>query len=552
MVDSEDPSMTSDPLMMEDEDGEMVNATMPTDDGEMNEDYLGKSTFSYVIDPTMLGETGITFAVAAVPVVVDEDGKRTSVQPDMGEVWGPSAPLVHTHTGLDLPPGEDDDMTDLGPIRITYSTQAVYVGAHRELDDRTGFTDFIGIGGGDDRPTGDAVGEIEVSVMEADDRGRLIPLLYDDDLDDTTPEVEVESKTIGASGMVSFAHIPADKEITVIADAGSGMVILPDTRSSMEIDAFGDQLDDYPDGLMKGAFGEGASGARPDVWICPLARQDSDDPAEICSTFAYKWADGTISGSIDGLRKDDMATVTLTPVNSNDDYSDDLEDDIDVTAGNGGAADYSFEGVADGRYTVTLEANPGSWEENDVTGIRVLHDEEEGDDDDDYAGDVQSGKDLSATDLRGTIRGRIANDSNGRTGLTGDESRSGVVVAIHAAKEITSGDEEGDYTDDGAVTDANDDPVTAETDEDGVFMFEGLVVGNMYLVKPARDGSVHCRPERRSRYRGRGDHRCRYTCARGSRAAAESRYRTQNPDVELPHQHSRRRRGRLRVAVQER
>ena len=324
--------------------------------------------------------------------------------------------------------------------------------------------------------------EIEVSVMVADTRGRLNVLEYDHDMDDETDDEEATG-TIGSSGMISFAHIPADMEITIVADAGSGMLIVPDTRASSEFDAFGDQLDDYPDGKMVGAYGDG-SGARPDVWICPLWRLDHEDPNDNCSTFAYKWADGTISGDISGLRKGDKATVTLTPVNSNDDYSDDLEDEEEVTAGNGGAAEYSFASVADGRYTVTLEANPGSWEEDDVKGISVMHDEEEGDDDDEYSGDVQSGKDLSATDLRGTIRGRIANDSNGRAGLTGDESRSGVVVAIHAAKEITSGDEKGDYTDGGAVTDENDDPVMAETDEDGVFMFEGLVVGNMYLVKP--------------------------------------------------------------------
>ncbi len=95
---------SEDALMMEDEDGEMVNATMPTDDGKMNEDYLGKSTFSYVVDPTMLPAT---FGVVAAP----------AGQPDMSEMWEQSDPLVHTHTGLDLPLGEDDDMIDLGPIR---------------------------------------------------------------------------------------------------------------------------------------------------------------------------------------------------------------------------------------------------------------------------------------------------------------------------------------------------------------------------------------------------------------------------------------------------
>ena len=465
---------SEDALMMEDEDGEMVNATKPTNDGKMNEDYLGKSTFSYVVDPTMLPAV---FGVTAVPVV---DGM--SVQPDMGEMWEQSAPLMHTHTGLDLPPGEDDDMTDLGPIRITYLTQAVYVGAHRELDDRTGYTDFIGIGdeGGDTRPTGDAKGGIEVSVMVPDSRGRLNVLEYDHDMDADTPDEEATDTFDG--GMVSFAHIPADMEITIVADAGSGMMIVPDSRSSVEFDAFGDQLDDYPDGKIVGAFGEGASGARPDVWICPLWRMDNEDANDNCSTFAYKWADGTISGEISGLRKDDEATLTLTPVNSNDDYSGDLEDDVEVTS-EGGATEYSFEGVADGRYMVTLEANAGSWGEKKSDMITVVH--HEGNDDDEYSGDVSAGNDLSATDLRGTITGRIANDSNGRDGLTGDESRSGVVVAIHHASGlISSGANAGRRSAGAAVTDANGDAVTAETDEDGVFMFEGLVVEGSYFLKP--------------------------------------------------------------------
>ncbi len=74
-----------------------------------------------------------------------------------------------------------------------------------------------------------------------------------------------------------------------------------------------------------------------------------------------------------------------------------------MTAGTGGAAEFSFDGVADGEYKVVLEANAGSWEEDDVSGIEVMHDEEN--DDADYTGAVSSGNDLSATDLRGTIKG---------------------------------------------------------------------------------------------------------------------------------------------------
>ena len=207
----------------------MVNATLPTNDGEDNMDDLGKSTFKYYADPTMV-EYPVTFTVMATPVEVDDDGDRTSVQPDMGEMWEQSDALTYVHTGLDLPPGKDDDMLDLGPIRITFTTQAVYVGVHRELDDRTGYTDYIGVGDGDDRPMGNAIGEIEVSLMVPDSRGRLIPFEYDHDMDDETDDVEA-TDTFGSSGMVSFAHIPADTEITVVVDAGNDIMIVPDDRS---------------------------------------------------------------------------------------------------------------------------------------------------------------------------------------------------------------------------------------------------------------------------------------------------------------------------------
>ena len=464
------------PLMMEDEDGEMVNATMPTDDGEDNMADLGKSSFAYTVDPADLADGGATFTMMAAmddDVACSKDGK-SSDQPDQCEMWEQGDALTYTHTGLELPPGADDDMLDLGPIRVTFTTQAVYVGVHRELDDRTGYTDFIGLGDGDGRPGKTAQGEITITLMTADSRGRLRTLEYDHDANPETDD-EAAEKTAGASGMVSFKNIPADMEITVVADEGDGMVVVPDSRASREIDAFGDQLDDYPDGLIVGAFGAG-SGARPDVWLCPLARQASDDPSEVCSTYAYKWATGTISGTIGGLRQGDKATVTLTPVNSNDDYADDLAAKRVVTQGAGDPVEYEFTGVADGRYMATLVANPGSWPANEAKGLEVMHDES--DTDDDYTGASDTGN-LSATDLRGVIRGRIANDSNGRSGLTSDESRAGVVVNLHAS---SNADSKGKRSPVAAVL------ATRETDEDGVYMFEGLTVGKHYFVEPQGTG----------------------------------------------------------------
>ncbi len=453
----------------------------------------------------MVGEYGEATPLAIAPDATDEDGKTSfayaitdpanmlpatftvmategddEAQPDMGEMWEQGDALTYTHTGLDLPPGKDDDMLDLGPIRITFTTQAVYVGAHRELDDRTGYTDFIGFGDGDARPTGTAIDEIEVSLMVADSRGRLRPFEYDHDLDDETDDVEATA-TFDESGMVSFPHIPAATEITVVADAGSGMMIVPDDRASAEIDAFGDQLDDYPDGKIVGAFGDG-SGARPDVWICPLWRLDHEDPNDNCSTFAYKWATGTVSGTVDRLQEgDEDVRIRLEPVNSNDDYAADLEDDLTVDHSEDGAS-YAFTGVADGRYRVILEAEPGSWRGDTVSVGGVIHDEDN--DEDDYTGDVNGGNDLSATDLRGVIAGVIANDADGNGRLTGSESRAGVLVEIyHASGSTTEGFIAGDK-----ILDENGDPVTATTNEDGVFSFTGLQMregGNpkVYLLR---------------------------------------------------------------------
>ena len=209
--------------------------------------------------------------------------------------------------------------------------------------------------------------QIEISLMTEDARGRLRTLEYDHDADGGEKTEDEEAvATAGASGMVVFKNIPADTEITVVADAPSDMVIVPDDRDSREIDAYGEYLDDYPDGKIVGAFGDG-SGARPDVWICPLWRLANEDPNDNCSTFAYKWADGTISGSIGGLRKGDKASVLLDPVNSNDDYCGRPCRRYRCDRRHRRSREVLLHGVADGRYKVTLEENAGSWEEDDAS-----------------------------------------------------------------------------------------------------------------------------------------------------------------------------------------
>ena len=463
------------PLMVE-EDGEMVNATKPTDDGEEDMDDLGKSSFSYRVDPTKLPAMFTVMATQDDKAACSKDGK-SSDQPDQCEVWDQSDALTHTHSGLDLPPGKDDDPIDKGAIRITYKTQALYVGVHRELDDRLGFTKFRGVGGGDARPSGKAVGKIEIRLLKENEAGRPRPYEYDHDMDPTTPDIEAEVE-VDKTGMASFKHLPADDDIIVEVESSSGIITVPTGRDDREINAYGDGLDDMP-GLVKGAFGT-ASGGRPDVWLCPLG-----DSADDCSTFAYKWNDGKITGTVGGLKRGDTKVeVTLVPVGTP--YADDLEEDDEV-AWNG--TRYTFNGVADGSYRVRLEARAGSWDADSTKVIDIFHNENPRGDDtgakeidanaDEYGGG------LSATSLRSGIRGTVANDASGNGSLGSSEAIAGVELELYDAIEID--DEDSDdhekYKVGDPVEDESGETRTATTDSDGLYVFPKLVDGKKYFVK---------------------------------------------------------------------
>ena len=442
------------------EDSEpLMDATMPTDDGEDNMADLGKSSFAYMVDPTMLP--------AMFTVMAGEDD-----QPDMGEAWAQADALTFTHTGLELPP---EETPDLGPIRVTFTTQSLTVGVHRELDDRIGFTRYRGVGGGDARPDGQGVGKVEVRLLMENAAGRPRPYLYDHDMDPATPDVEAEAE-VDKTGVATFAHVPAGDDIIVEVDAGSGVITVPTDRDAREINAYGDGLDEMG-GTVVGAFGA-ASGARPDVWLCPLG-----DSADNCSTFAYKWNDGTITGTVGGLKRGDTnVVVSLVPVSSP--YADDLEDDVKVAWN---STRYTFNNVADGSYRVRLEAVAGKWDADSTAVIDVVHNQNPRGDDtgavtinanaEEYGG-------LSATSLRSGIRGTIGNDASGNGSLSRSEAISGVEVALYDAVEITDPDSDdvGKYKVGAAIED-DDGPITTTTDSDGVYTFTKLVDGKNYFVK---------------------------------------------------------------------
>ena len=448
------------PLMMVDEDGDTINATEPTDTAMATK---GKGSFSYTVTAADLPAT---FTVAAA-----EKG-----QLDDGEVWKQSGALMLTHTGLELPLGEDDDMTDLGPIRITYTTQALYVGVHREVDDAPGYTDYRGGDGeitGDGRPSDEL---IEAELMYSETGGRLMRYEYKKFDSKGKREVEVANPMDVEGGMATFVNLPADIDFTVRIRAGSDRTAVTDR----DVDAY--DLTGA-DNRVVGAFGEGQSGARPDVWLCPQTDVTPADGAKEfkarCSTFGYQWTTGSVKVTVKNLRKDVKATVALEPVTDTHSEGDDKE--LKGTAAVGGAQpakSHTFTGIQDGVYDVTL-AGDGVGDPKPRPPLNFYHDEES--EDEDYEGVVEEDVSFNATSLRAEIRGLVANNRIGRgrsNTLSGDEAGEDVTLTLHETKvskgKIVIGD---------AVEDDDGDAVTATTNGDGEYVFENLEEKEDYFVQ---------------------------------------------------------------------
>ena len=483
-----------DPVVCEGKDaGFMAIMTGEGDDAEavksdtataMDNKNLGKVSFSSTLMPEMLAKGSVPFHVRVTPVAVAEDGTRTDAQSGVanGEMWEASGALTYEHTGLELPPGKDEGSTDLGPIRITFTTQSLTVGVYRETDDQPGFTDYRSdYPGGDHRPHTDG---IEVELMYSESGGRL--KRYDYMTFDGKGKRTVEaanpmdvpkwSAAKGTGGMVTFKHLPADKDFTVRLRAGSGRTVVGDR----DVDAYGDALDD----MSMGSFGT-AGGTTPEVRLCPLtttSRPDFlGDQSDDCATFAYQWTTGTVNATLTGLREKVKAKVTLDPVtdvHSEGDHKDrtGIED--------AGEQEFAFTNVQDGVYRLVLTG--ADVKEMKSAELAIYHNESASDPDDAPASvDVP----LDATSVRGMIRGVVANNRIGPTGntISSDEAIGGVVLALHNPKK----DAAGKITGIGTAVMNDGDPVRATTNDDGEYAFENLVDGTDYFVQVLEcDGCV--------------------------------------------------------------
>ena len=431
------------PLMIE-VDGEMMNATMPTDDGEDNMADLGKGSLSYMVDPADLPAT--------FTVMVGEDQAGAK-----GEMFDQSDALEYTHTGLTHPDMNTAEMNDVGPIYVTFTTQTLTVGVYREVDDEPGWTDYRAGGpGGDGRPVADVAAEMSAELMTRDDRGRLRSYEYDHDGKATTDPIS--TMAIGKDGMASFPHLPANEELTVRFSVGSDRMLVGETDVG-DIDAFGQDLEI---GMSYGSFGT-EGGAMPEVKLCSVST-DKDN----CATFAYQWKTGSVSGMVAGPGG---ASVSLTA--ETDNYSDDRSTKTGADSKKDSYRQFAINDIQDGEYTLSTPNTPdNSFTPKGGFDLEIYHDETEDDDNDDtsYVGKAWSkgDADFAATKLRLSIKGFVANDSgDGRA--RGNEAMAGVTVNLLEAANAK----------DTAFTKV---AATVDTDASGLYSFDNLTENKEYKV----------------------------------------------------------------------
>ena len=475
MGDSEDALMMPDP----EDDMKMVNLTMPSESAEDEDGMQGRVMVSYRVTPDQLADGGATFNVALRPDNTDDmDEIEDWQQPmAMGETWEEVGDgLTYTHTGFELPALNTHEVNDLNlnpkfgqaPARFTFTTQTLTVGVYREVDDEPGFTDFRAAMGGDKRPVEAVAEAMSAQLMTRDSRNRLRPYEYDHDGKESTDDIS--SMAMDKNGMASFPDLPADGKFTVRFHAGSDRVLVGETDAG-DIETFGQDLDI---GMSYGSFGD-ESGAMPEVKLCSLttSRSPKDNG---CATFGYQWKTGSVSGMVDGPGG---ATVTLAA----DTDADDRSTKTGADSKKDNFKKFSIAEIQDGEYELTTpNTADNKYDPKGGYELSIFHDETEDDEDEDteYVGTAWSmtDHDFTATKLRQSIKGYVANDDDDDQQSRGDESVSGVEVRLLKIAKDGVSENKKDTTF----------VVAAETttDRSGLYEFNDLTENDLFYVQVPR------------------------------------------------------------------
>ena len=387
-------------------------------------------------------------------------------QPDGGEQWVQSNALTHTHNALELPGDNELEDNDLTAIYVTWMTQTLVVGVHREMDDVYGYAKYQSVVNGDHRPARAVGADMTVEVMwEAGRNNRLT--VYDEwdhDCDEDPDDERKASSRVGGTGVVKFPCLPADKEWTVRFTEGTHRELVTDLK---DIETFGEDL---MEGMTLGSFGPDDFGGMPEVRLCSASiaivpGYESGTTDEHCSTFGYQWTTGTVSGTVGSVRGLDVTLEALTTEHG-------AVDDDATTSGTG----YRFGSLQDGTYMVDVEGNATNAVTTPAQRVDVYHDEFEDDDDEDTdwvgtAADEE--EDFETSRLGLEIRGYVANVHTSRNVIHGDETAPGLQLSIRKAG---SGGTATQPAGTGAVLG------TAMVQADGSYKFENLAADDYVIT----------------------------------------------------------------------
>ena len=425
----------------------------------------GMASYSGSVVIAELGDDATKDYTVKLDVDAD-DPAHDAMQPAGGEQWVQSDALTHTHNALTLPADNELEDNDLTAIYVTWMTQTLVVGVHREMDDVYGYAKYQSVVNGDHRPARAVGADMTVEVMwEAGRNNRLT--VYDEwdhDCDEDPDDERKASSRVGGTGVVKFPCLPADKEWTVRFTEGTHRELVTDLK---DIETFGEDL---MEGMTLGSFGPDDFGGMPEVRLCSASiaivpGYESGTTDEHCSTFGYQWTTGTVRGTVGSVGGLDVTLEALTTEHG-------AVDDDATTSGTG----YRFGSLQDGTYMVDVEGNATNAVTTPAQRVDVYHDEFEDDDDEDTdwvgtAADEE--EDFETSRLGLEIRGYVANVHTSRNVIHGDETAPGLQLSIRKAG---SGGTATQPAGTGAVLG------TAMVQADGSYKFENLAADDYVIT----------------------------------------------------------------------
>ncbi len=310
--------------------------------------------------PTALGSDGsvaFTTTVASVPAsftfaaAEDQDDEL-----DGGEMYESSGGM-YKHTGLSVA----GTAMDADPIVVTYTTQTLKVYVHHERDQVRGYTGNAL--DGDVRMSG--LVDIEIRHVSGNNDRLTRPF--------SSEQWDSRANSRDSRGVYTFAHLPANMNVVVRADAKAGFKLL----DAQELDTYRDM---DANGVMGGAFGDMVGGWGHTVSLCPLTEvEPTGQDFGKCGSFAIvslhnvkanvskmrvrKVSSGPGFNSADpSTTHESGVTVSLTPVPGKnldgDARSFTTAKDDDPTTAINERTDHNFGTMAAGAYKLGL---PDGW-----------------------------------------------------------------------------------------------------------------------------------------------------------------------------------------------